>query len=61
MSGFISVDCMTGPALIRLDRIVLVRPDPNGAARTLLVVDGGHELIVMRPAEEMVQRLSAPD
>lgn len=59
MTGFIEVDCLTGPALVRLERVMLIRPDPSGAARTLIVLEGGHEIIVLKPAEEMVRRLSA--
>lgn len=59
MTGFIEVDCLTGPALVRLERVILIRPDPSGASRTLIVLEGGHEIVVLRPAEEMVRRLSA--
>ena len=59
MIGFIEVDCLTGPALVRLERVMLVRPDPSGAPRTLIVLEGGHEIVVLKSAEEMVRRLSA--
>lgn len=59
MIGFVELQSMTGPALVRLDRVVLVRPHPSGAAQTLLVLDGGHELIITRPASEVVGQLKA--
>lgn len=59
MEGFIELDCLTGPALVRLERVMIVRPDPSGAARTLIVLEGRHEIIVLKAADEMVKRLSA--
>lgn len=58
MIGFVELPCLTGPALVRLDRVMLVRPDPSGAERTLLVMDCGHEVLVPRPAEEVVRLLA---
>lgn len=58
MKGFVRLDCLSGPALVRLDRVMLVRPDPTGAPRTLIVLDGSHELLVMHPAEEMVRLIA---
>jgi len=50
MIGFLELPCLTGPALIRVDRVVLVRPDPSAAAtRTLVVLDAGQEVVVTRP------------
>lgn len=55
MSGFVRVDSMTGPALVRLDRVVLVRPSPDGTAdRSLLVLETGTELVVRQPAADLV-------
>jgi len=58
--GFIELPCLTGPALIRLDRVILVRPDPAAqSSRTLAVLDGGNELVVTRPAAEVVREIRA--
>jgi hypothetical protein len=59
MIGFVELPSMTGPALVRVDRVVLVRPHPSGAAQTLLVLDGGHELIVTKPAADVVREMKA--
>lgn len=60
MIGFLELSCLTGPALIRVDRVVLVRPDPSAAAtRTLIVLDAGQEVVVTRPAAEVVREMKA--
>jgi hypothetical protein len=56
--GFVELPCLTGPALVRSDRVVLVRPSPDGSPRTLVVMDGGSEVVVPRPAEEVVRLLA---
>jgi hypothetical protein len=58
MKGFVQLDCLSGPALVRLYRVMLVRPDPTGAPRTLIVLDGSHEVLVMRPAVEIVRLIA---
>lgn len=50
---------MTGPALVRLDRVVLVRPSPDGAERTLIVLENGHEMVVRQRAEEAIRAFVA--
>lgn len=60
MVGFVEFPCLTGPALIRLDRVVLVRPDPSAAAsRTLVVLDAGQEVVVTKPAADVVREMKA--
>lgn len=60
MVGFLELPCLSGPALIRLDRVVLVRPDPAAAAsRTLVVLDAGQEVVVTRPAADVVREMKA--
>lgn len=60
MAAFLELPCLCGPALIRLDRVVLVRPDPSAAAsRTLVVLDAGQEIVVTRSAAEVVEAMKA--
>ncbi|MDP3492872.1 MAG: hypothetical protein Q8R82_07140 [Hyphomonadaceae bacterium] len=60
MIGFLELPCLSGPALIRLDRVVLVRPDPTAAAtRTLIVLDGAQEVLITKPAAEVVSAMKA--
>ena len=55
MSGFVVFQSLTGPALVRLDRIVLIRPAPEGGDRTLVVMDNGHEMLVRQSAAELLK------
>ena len=60
MTGFMEFPCLAGPALIRLDRVVLVRPDPTAASsRTLVVLDAGQEVVITRPAADVVREMKA--
>lgn len=60
MIGFLELPCLSGPALVRLDRVILVRPDPSAAAsRTLIVLDGAQEVVVTKPAAEVVKEMKA--
>lgn len=61
MNGFVEVRSLTGPALVRVDRIVLVRPAPDGGERTLVVMENGHEMTVRQRTEEVLAAMQAPN
>ncbi len=57
MTGFLELPCLTGPAL-RVDRVVLVRPDPTAASsRTLVVLDAGQEVVVTKPDADVAREM----
>jgi hypothetical protein len=56
--GFVELPSLIGPALVRVERVILVRPHHDDRARTLVVLDAGQELIVPRPAAEVVSLLA---
>lgn len=55
MSGFAFIESLTGPAIVRTDRVVLVRPSLQGADHTLIVLENGHEMIVRQAAADVVR------